>query len=171
MEAYSVRGLLADPGQVIAVKESLDVTELANGGELIPLLEPCQVEGVISNVGGEVLRFDGAVKTRIQMACARCNKPVELPLQLTVSQRFARKDNPDAAWEEDDTEPITNDRVDLEDVIFHEIQLSIPMKVLCREDCKGLCPVCGQDLNVGCCHCETRETDPRWDALKDLLDE
>jgi uncharacterized protein len=168
MVSYHVRGILADPGQVIPVEEELTLTEVVLGGEHIPFLDSCHVQGTISNLGNEILRFDGQAVTRLEMRCARCNKPVEVPMQVEISQRFAKESAGDEDEDEDDTEPITNDHIDLENVIFHEIQLSIPMKVLCSEDCKGLCPICGQDLNEGSCHCETKETDPRWNALKDL---
>lgn len=172
MVSYHVRGILADPGQVIPVKEELTLTEFVLGGEHIPVLDSCQVEGKISNVGNEILRFDGQAATRLEMRCARCNKPVAVPLQVEISQRFAKEETEeDISGDGEDSEPIANDHIDLENVIFHEIQLSIPMKVLCKEDCKGLCPVCGQDLNEGSCHCETKETDPRWDVLKGLCNE
>lgn len=171
MVSYHVRGILADPGQVIQVEESLNPPDIVLGGERIPFLEPCRVTGRISNVGADTLRFDGRAETKVQMQCARCNKPVAVPLEAVISQRFVKKVQDDGPEDEAEAEPITNDRIDLEDVIFHEIQLSIPMKVLCREDCRGLCPVCGQDLNEGSCHCETKVSDPRWDALKDLLNE
>ncbi len=176
MEAYNVRGLLNDPEQVITVEELLPVSEFTLSGEKIPLTEPVSVSGTVSAVGGGVLRFDGTAGTRAIMSCARCNKPVEVPFCAEISQRFAKEADPsrksysgELSLEELDAEPISeNDRIDLEDIILYEVKLSIPMKVLCREDCKGLCPVCGKDLNEGTCSCDTRETDPRWDALKGL---
>ncbi len=169
MLSYSIKGLLVNPGQVIQVEETMNMAEVSLGGEIVSFKEPCQIHGSISNVGGDILRFEGTVNTLIGMHCARCNKPVDYPLHVDISQRFAKR-NSEEELAEEEAEPIVNDRIDLEEVIFHEIHLSIPMKVLCREDCKGLCPKCGQDWNEGTCHCETKETDPRWDALKSLFE-
>ena len=175
MEAYNVRSLLCNPSGIITVSETLELACLVSGGEEIPLLEPIRVSGQISAVGGGVLRFDGTADTLALMACARCNTPVEVPFHVEISQRFAKEPDEKArpsseelSLDEAEAEPIENDRIDLEDVILYEIKLSIPMKVLCKEDCKGLCPVCGQNLNKGSCSCVTKDTDPRWDALKGL---
>ncbi len=175
MEAYNVRSLLCNPAGAIPVQETLEIPYLAQSGEEIPLLEPITVSGEITAIGGGVLRFDGTADTKALMNCARCNEPVEVPFRVEISQRFAKdpESSPSASseeltLEEVDAEPIENERVDLEDVILYEIKLSIPMKVLCKEDCKGLCPVCGQNLNKGSCSCVTKDTDPRWDALKGL---
>ena len=55
------------------------------------------------------------------------------------------------------------------DAIRDALTLELPLRVLCKEDCKGLCPKCGHNLNEGPCGCDLREEDPRWDALKSLL--
>jgi len=60
------------------------------------------------------------------------------------------------------------DAVDLDELVREQILLALPSRRLCREECKGLCPTCGADLNAGRCACEQREVDPRWSALADL---
>lgn len=178
MDDYQVRSLLADSTQSIPVRETLDLPFVSLAGEHIPVLTPVEVEGRLAGIGGGMVRFDGTAKTTVEMHCARCNTRVEQPLVVEISQRFAKEGNTDdrnnseeLSLDEIDAEPIENDRVDLESVILYEIQLNIPMRVLCREDCKGLCPVCGTNLNEGSCSCDTSDPDPRWDALRALLDE
>jgi uncharacterized protein len=56
----------------------------------------------------------------------------------------------------------------LEDVLREQVLLAVPLKAICREDCKGLCPQCGKNLNLETCSCDNAITDPRWGALKDL---
>jgi uncharacterized protein len=58
----------------------------------------------------------------------------------------------------------------IDNMVRESILLTLPLKPLCREDCKGLCPICGIDLNKSVCSCVKRETDPRWEKLKGLLD-
>lgn len=60
--------------------------------------------------------------------------------------------------------------LDLDEVCEGDIFLELPSKFLCRPDCKGLCPVCGKDLNEGQCQCDTKRIDPRLEVLKKLLD-
>ena len=69
-----------------------------------------------------------------------------------------------------DFAPFEGDEIDLGELFREQILLAIPMTPLCREECKGLCPVCGADLNAGECSCERGEIDPRWSALADLKD-
>ena len=64
--------------------------------------------------------------------------------------------------------PQAEQSVDLVDIVRENILLGVPYKVLCHNDCKGLCPVCGQNLNTEPCHCIPRSPDPRWTVLKDL---
>ena len=59
--------------------------------------------------------------------------------------------------------------IDLDDLVREQILLTLPSRVLCEDDCKGLCPVCGSDRNIVSCQCETNEIDPRWKALRELV--
>lgn len=173
MLSFQVKNLLLDPSLHIPVKAVWDQADIPSADGVIPCLEPWRIEGQISNVGGAVLEFSGSIDTRVRMECARCMKPVEVPLHIVVQQRFAKDqasgvESPD---QEMDLLPLENDRIDLDETILHEVQLGIPMKVLCKEDCKGLCPICGQDLNEGQCDCQEDNRDPRWEALKGLFSE
>ena len=168
---YSEKNILLDPSLRIPVSDSLDVPSVVAGGETVPCLTPLDVEGEIVNVSGDALEFRGDLRFTVQMNCARCLKPVKVPLQIQIKQRFIKEGQEvEASLEEDrDVLIIENDRVDLTDTIFYEAQLGVPMRVLCRESCLGLCPICGKDLNLGPCTCVEEDTDPRWDALKDLF--
>lgn len=173
MLSFQVRNLLLDPSLHIPVEAVWENHTICTGNEEVECLEPWRIEGQLSNVGGEVLEFEGTVDTRIMMACARCMKPVEVPLHIVIQQRFAKDQASDMETLDQDRDilPMENDRIDLDETILHEVQLGIPMKVLCKEECKGLCPICGQDLNEGQCGCEEDNSDPRWEALKGLFSE
>jgi len=58
--------------------------------------------------------------------------------------------------------------IDVDEIVKEQIVLAVPTRMLCREDCKGICPECGADRNKGDCNCATNDIDPRWAALKDL---
>lgn len=172
MLSFAVKNLLADPSLKIPVEAVWDIPCIEDGGERFPCLEPWNIKGELLNVSGDAILFEGIITTKVQMNCARCNAPVNVPLVVTVHQRFIKEGSEADASEEDfDYLYIVNDRVDLDDTILYEVQLGIPMRVLCKEDCKGLCPMCGKDLNKGSCNCQEDYSDPRWDALKDLFSE
>lgn len=121
---------------------------------------------------------DGLLRTRVRVQCARCLEPVEQDLELDLQEHFRPTvtipggspvlEDPD---EEDElaTEIDELHTLDLTEVIVQLLMVSEPMHPLCREDCEGLCPECGVRKVEGC-DCEPA-TDPRWAALKALLEE
>jgi DUF177 domain-containing protein len=139
----------------------------------LKLIEPAEICGRIRRKGEEI-QLIGHLRANVEAACARCLKPVLLPIASELTERFV----PGVAWgaeaqhelrEEDlDLAVFDGEGVELDDVVREEILLAMPGQVLCRPDCQGLCPGCGIDRNVKDCGCETREVDERWGALKDL---
>ena len=120
------------------------------------------------------IRLNGGLQTVVQLLCARCLEP----LLQTVSRDFDLLYRPQGAdaGEEERSVPATEAEISyyqgngllLEDVLREQILLSVPLKAICREDCKGLCPHCGKNLNNEQCSCAEPLEDPRWSALKDL---
>ena len=168
MLQYNVRDILADPRIVITVEETLDLPSISYGGEEIAITQAPVVSGQIRNLDGTMLEYKGSAELVMRMPCSRCMEDVAVPLLLEFSQRFLPAESVGDDWDED-AEVFTEYRLDLQDFVMNEIILGVPMKVVCREDCKGLCPKCGRNLNEGPCNCDFHEEDPRWDALKSLL--
>ena len=168
MLTYQVKSLIKDPSLVIPVQESLEMEVSAFGGEPVEFLEPVRVEGTLRHVGGWIIEFKGTVDATVRMACSRCTKPTVVPLHNDIVQRYIADRQENESGDED-VEVYFDEVIDLTELIYSEVSLAIPMKVLCKEDCKGLCPVCGKDLNEGPCACVQEDSDPRWDALKSLL--
>lgn len=117
-----------------------------------------------------------AFKVGLRVLCARCVEPVNVPLEGSFDLLF-RPENADAeagerAITEDETEIGYYGKAGLllEDVVREQVLLSLPGRTLCREDCKGLCASCGQNLNTGSCGCaeSAGSKDPRWSALHNL---
>jgi uncharacterized protein len=136
------------------------------------MIEPAKVQGTVHKRGDAELR--GEVHTKVNVSCARCLKPVELPIDVKFTERFV----PEVSWQHEEGHELQaedlnlavfdGEGIELDDVVREEILLALPAQVLCREDCKGLCPVCGVDRNEVNCECESGATDSRWEKLKDL---
>ena len=136
-----------------------------------------------SMVQGEILlmRTDrsilarGRLHTEAEITCGRCLNLFTCPLNLDIEEEYFPITDVVGgdllpASEEPDCFTIDEQHViDLTEVIRQYALLAIPMKPLCREDCTGLCPDCGQNLNQGTCCCSSRETDPRWSELSKLI--
>ena len=149
----------------IPFSETLDLREETLYGAK-PFQSPVQISGEVSNESG-VLRLKGTIKTIYSTACARCLKPLDI--LLTAETDMILSDDPETE-EEDDLFVLTGDSVDPADVLVPALILQVQMTYLCKEDCKGLCPHCGADRNEVDCDCDKKQIDPRFVALRALLD-
>lgn len=137
------------------------------------LIEPVDISGRARRKGDEV-ELRGRLNAKVEACCARCLKPVALPIAAEFSERFVPAVTWRSAAEHELSEEDLNlavfdgQSIEVDDLVREEILLAIPAQVLCREDCKGLCATCGADRNLTECECETRQVDSRWEALKDL---
>ena len=120
-------------------------------------------------------RLSGSVKTTLQLPCSRCLEPFTWPVDASFDLRYQphaenNGHNDEVEIEEDDlsTAFYENDEIDLGQLMREQFLLSLPMKPLCGDLCKGLCPVCGTNLNRGSCDCKRDWDDPRFDALRAL---
>jgi uncharacterized protein len=137
------------------------------------LIEPAEVRGHVRKEAGEV-ELAGRLDAKVEALCARCLKPVALPIAADFAERFV----PAVSWRSEEQHELREEdlniavfdgkAIEIDDVVREELLLAMPAQVLCCEDCKGLCPACGVDRNVTKCECETRQGDSRWQALKDL---
>lgn len=123
------------------------------------------VSGSVFNKTG-IVHVDAKAKFDYSTCCALCNKPIVR--HATVPVKHILVTHLDSEEDTDTFIVVDNMRLDVDSLVSEDIYLSIPSRFLCKEDCRGLCAVCGKDLNEGPCSC-VKETDPRWDALKSLL--
>jgi len=129
---------------------------------------------------GEIFRDDtrtylgGMITAEVEADCTRCLEPVKRTFEIPFRDVFV-----DASLETDQRETeiaesdldeslVIGGRVDMAEVVREQILLAMPEQMLCSEDCRGLCPICGGNRNLIDCNCEDDEVDPRWAALKNL---
>ena len=153
------------PGASVSFSVSIDLSDLLYG-ETYPVSEPVLAEGAVRNTAG-VLVMTGSLHTTIHGVCDRCaadfDRFVEFPLDVVLVTELSNEENEDE-W----VFPLEGDSADLEDIIRTVFVLNLDSKLLCKEDCKGLCCRCGKNLNLGPCGCQ-KELDPRFAALRQLL--
>lgn len=131
-----------------------------------PFQHPVTYSGRIENHLG-VLRLTGTIKTIYSTCCARCLKPLDVLLTAETDTLLTRDET--AAEHEDEVFLLTEDSVEVEDILVPALLLQVEMTYLCDPDCKGLCPICGADRNQVNCGCDDREIDPRLAVLESLL--
>ena len=154
------------PGESINFSVSVDLSDLVYGTSN-PVSEPVLATGSVRNTAG-VLVMKGSITTCIHGICDRCasdfDRQMEIPIDVVLVTELANEENEDE-W----VFPLEANAADLADIVRTVFVLNMDSKLLCKDDCKGLCCKCGKNLNNGPCGCQ-KELDPRFAALKQLLD-
>jgi DUF177 domain-containing protein len=120
------------------------------------------------------IRLNGELSTRVEIACARCLEPVQQDVKREFDLLYrplgadAGREETPVAGTEAEISYYEGEGLLLEDVLREQMLLAVPVKVICKHDCRGLCPQCGANLNAGKCSCAEPVEDPRWSPLKDL---
>jgi uncharacterized protein len=125
---------------------------------------------------GNQFHLVGRLQTALRLTCGRCLEemalPVDLPFDLLYLPHQDHVGESEVEVEDDDltTAYYQDEQIDLGQLVVEQLLLALPMKPLCRESCRGLCPDCGTNLNTATCSCVRAWTDPRLETLKSLLD-
>ncbi|WP_069997573.1 YceD family protein [Cellulosilyticum sp. I15G10I2] len=122
------------------------------------------ITGTVAKKGNRYL-VRGNIASTIKLLCDRCTSEFEYPIHAELYKEFST----DFIKEDEDIIHVTKSNIDLSDVIAEAVYLSVPMKCLCREDCKGMCNVCGINANEHTCNCQDADIDPRLEKLKNIF--
>lgn len=165
---YNLTDVFSNEEKVIELNAPLEQDIVSNGYETYPILEKSDIQLKLSNVMKGEIEIEGKCNLIIEVPCARCLKAVQEPIDIVVKEHVKENDllDPETA---EDMPYIEGYQLDMDALIGNEIMINWPMKVLCKEDCKGICKVCGKDLNEGDCGCDTFVPDPRMAVLKDIF--
>ena len=143
----------------------VNLPELWSEGDGIHLLSKIGIDLQVTRVINEVTVI-GNVQLSIEAPCSRCVEPVRVELNPSVSLVLSPGDK--IRDEDDQHETYKDDEIDLSNYIREQVAITLPVKVVCNEDCKGLCTVCGTNLNEESCACESNKIDPRFAILKNI---
>lgn len=142
----------------------LSCEDLVNLSEAFKVSAPVKIDGTIS-LAGDILHFDGHIKCDVTLRCSRCTEEFTYAIDIEANEEFSRDDEN----EDDNIIFIEGDKIDITDIIERNILLTLPIKPLCSESCKGLCQSCGTNLNINTCNCDNIDVDPRLAQLKDFF--
>ena len=148
----------------LPIEYALDLSTVEYAGSF-PLKKPVTISGTVSNKAS-LVRLEASVIYEFDAECDRCGKPTVRKHTVTVEKSLA----PSIEGEESETILLVPDmKFDLDEFLYSEVIVNLPMKHLCKEDCKGICFKCGKNLNEGKCNCPEKEIDPRLAVLAELL--
>lgn len=148
------------------VDGSIDMSEIKLKGVSYPIRKKEMFPITLKNVGGSVVSITLKTEITLGVPCDRCLEEVLFPVRLDVFEEIDF-DHLDSA-----KEPVSfvEDKVlDVDILVFDEVVPALPSKLICKDDCKGLCPVCGTNLNKKECGCDRTVADPRMAAIQDIF--
>jgi len=121
--------------------------------------------GTIARINDTDYKFKSKVNSVLNVNCDLCLKPFKMDICFDVDEIFSSKDNYEQIYR------VVDYVIDLEPIIRENLLINIPMKIVCSDNCKGLCPVCGQNLNEFNCKCKDSYINPQFEKLLTLFNE
>ena len=135
-----------------------------------PIVSSEPITVTVKNLGNRKLAVTGGTEVTLAVPCARCLEPVEYTCELEFDEELDMKVTEEERVKNlDEQSYLTGYNLDADQMVSNELTLNLPMKVLCKEDCKGICNRCGANLNVETCDCDTRSLDPRMAVIQDIF--
>ena len=151
--------------QVVPVE--MTVFESALGS--FPIVKKTDAHIIVKHVKQRELTITGECQLTLEVPCDRCLEPVESLFDLKFVKNIDLNDSDESIDEMDEKNYIDGYNLDVDKLLYNEILIGWPMKILCSETCKGICNTCGQNLNKGTCDCEDTSLDPRMSVIRDVF--
>ncbi len=162
--------LFSCQGKVKTYTQELEMKQFPGPGGLYEIAEKEPVVLTITHVKERRLLVSGEARLTLLMPCDRCLEPVKVSFALSIEEELDMNQSEEERVEALDEQPyISGYNLDPDQLVRNELMLNLPMKVLCREDCKGICGQCGKNLNQGACGCADQPRDPRMAAIQDIF--
>ena len=134
-----------------------------------PILKKSPVALRIANSENKKLILQGHVDMEVSIPCGRCLEEVPTSIHFDIDKELTIGANTIIDEEMEETDYLIGFELDVEKLVYAEILVNWPMKVLCKDTCEGICKVCGMNLNKGACDCQRTELDPRMAAIQDIF--
>lgn len=135
-----------------------------------PVMKKEPISLTITNTGKKVLKIEAKGSITVSIPCDKCLKDVPTEFDIDFEQEIdMQASKEDRIKDLDEINYVTGCSLDVEQLVHNEILIHWPLRVLCKEDCRGICPKCGKDLNEGSCECDQTSPDPRMAVISDIF--
>ena len=153
----------------VSEEVSIELTSFESRLGDFPILQKSPVVLTITNQENKTLFIRGAVDITLSIPCGRCLEEVPTQICFDIDKKLDITDGALVDDEMEENDYLIGFELDVDKLVYAEILVNWPMKVLCKEDCEGICKVCGANLNKGDCGCQRTELDPRMAAIQDIF--
>lgn len=147
------------------IDEIFNIGSFEFEGDIIKPVTPCKVSGVI-NSDRDILVIRSNIKTDLEMICAKCLDTFIYPIDIDIEERFTTN----SGSEDKEAIVVIDDVINITELVETSIISTLPIKRVCKDDCKGLCQECGCNLNIKSCECNKEDVDIRFEVLRSLFD-
>lgn len=169
--------MLIDLTEILKGEEKVVETEVELGFDTFvsklgkfPIVSKSPISLIIENQGDRKVHIEGREDLEILIPCSRCLEEVKTSLRLKFERELdLNKAEAQAVETLDEHNYLDGYNLDVDKLVYGEIVFHWPMKVLCKEDCKGICSTCGTNLNLGTCNCDSTDFDPRMARIRDIF--
>lgn len=162
--------LFTKEGKNVCYSADIEMERFENMGQSYAIVSRKPVELSVTNVGNRNLQVLGVIELTLEMPCDRCLTAVEVPLSISLDRKLDMNQSEEDRVNDLDEQPyVKGYNLDVDALVYNEVLLSLPMKVLCDENCKGICNRCGANLNFETCDCDTRSLDPRMSVIQEIF--
>lgn len=162
--------IIDSEGKVIQITPELELDTISFQLGEYPILDKTPVKLTIANTGNKVLELTGNGSVTVGIPCDRCLEQVSVEISYSIERKLDMKQSDEDRVEDlDENDYLTGIDLDVDRLVYLEVLICWPLKVLCKEDCKGICSRCGKNLNEGPCGCKEELKDPRMAAISDIF--
>ena len=166
MIQVNVEKIKDSPGETLLFQKEITLSNTKE--ESLPFAGPVFVEIELTS-SDKKIQAEGTAKTIIQHPCDRCLNPAEFLIEAPFKEIYYPAGTTRDNLLQDEWISFKNDVIDIEPEVLKSLIMALPMKVLCEENCHGLCPSCGKNLNIGKCGCSQENIDPRLAMLREFI--
>ena len=153
----------------VSEEVSIELTSFESRLGDFPILQKSPVVLTLTNQENKTLFICGSVDVTVSIPCGRCLEEVPTQICFDIDKKLDIQDSVLVDDEMEENDYLIGFELDVDKLVYAEILVNWPMKVLCKEDCEGICKVCGANLNKGDCGCQRTELDPRMAAIQDIF--
>lgn len=164
-----ITDIVSNENKSVTKEVEIDFTSFDSKLGNFPISKKTPFTLQLTNEENKHVLIEAEVDVTIEIPCDRCLTPVDTDFHIEVSRKFPIGDSAVPEEEEGGNDYVDGFDLDVDKLIYGEIMVNWPMKVLCKEDCKGICRKCGANLNLQTCDCQKTELDPRMAAIQDIF--
>ena len=161
--------VLSELHKTIDKEVPVEITQFQCALGSMPVIKKENAHIVVKHVKERKLLITGECRLVLEIPCDRCLEPVATEFNLEFSKSIDLSEDENQVDELDEKNYIDGYNLDVDELLYNEILIGWPMKILCGDDCKGICNTCGQNLNKGTCDCEDTSLDPRMSVIRDVF--